>query len=281
MSTTTEPTTTTSPVTTSRAFWAMARRPRWIGALLLALAIASAFAALGQWQLSRSLEGGDPTAGRTEIPTPLDRVAEPQQPLRADAIGQKVTVTGTFVEDDFTVLSGRHNHDDAGYWLVGHVVTDGGASLAVALGWTATEADARSALQAVRADPPGPDLAGRYLMSESPEQSDFEAGERSALAVSELINLWTVEPDGVYAGYLVLESATDGLTTIDAPPPITEVSLNLLNVFYAIEWVVFAGFAVYLWYRLVRDAVEAEGESAAAGSAPGPDGEPGASAPGN
>ena len=44
------------------------------------------------------------------------------------------------------------------------------------------------------------------------------------------------------------------------PPPSQEVSLNLLNIFYAIEWVIFAGFAIYLWYRLVRDVVEKEAE---------------------
>ena len=46
--------------------------------------------------------------------------------------------------------------------------------------------------------------------------------------------------------------------TIDAPPPNNEVSLNLLNIFYAIEWVIFAGFAIFLWYRLVKDAWEEE-----------------------
>jgi surfeit locus 1 family protein len=45
------------------------------------------------------------------------------------------------------------------------------------------------------------------------------------------------------------------------------VQLNLLNVFYAIEWVIFGGFAIYLWYRLVRDAVERDDEEATAGSA--------------
>ena len=33
-------------------------------------------------------------------------------------------------------------------------------------------------------------------------------------------------------------------------------------MFYAIEWVVFAGFAVFLWYRLVKDAVQREREEA-------------------
>ena len=41
-------------------------------------------------------------------------------------------------------------------------------------------------------------------------------------------------------------------------PPNREVSLNLLNVFYAAEWVIFAGFAVFLWWRLVRDEWEKE-----------------------
>jgi hypothetical protein len=33
-------------------------------------------------------------------------------------------------------------------------------------------------------------------------------------------------------------------------------------VFYALEWAIFAGFAIYLWYRLVRDVVEREAEPA-------------------
>ena len=56
----TEPAHATEPAT----MWQIARRPRWIGALILSLAIAASFAALGQWQLSRSLEGGEITVTR-------------------------------------------------------------------------------------------------------------------------------------------------------------------------------------------------------------------------
>ena len=49
-----------------------------------------------------------------------------------------------------------------------------------------------------------------------------------------------------------------GLTDIISPPPAEPESVNWLNVFYAIEWAVFAGFAFYLWYRLARDARERE-----------------------
>lgn len=244
-------------------FWAMARRPRWIGALLLALAVAAAFAALGQWQLERSVEAVPQPASVTETPLPLDEVAQPQHPVLEPAIGQRVRFEAQFVPADFTVLSKRINHDDPGYWVVGHAIVDGGPSLAVALGWAPTENIAWSAIEVLRANPPSGTFTGRHLPSEAPPQSDFEAGERSALAVPELINVWSQQPDGVYGGYVIWDDAAPGLEPIDAPPPPGEVSLNLLNIFYAIEWVVFGGFAIFLWYRLVRDAVEAEVEGAA------------------
>ncbi|MBV6545519.1 SURF1 family protein, partial [Ursidibacter maritimus] len=73
--------------------------------------------------------------------------------------------------------------------------------------------------------------------------------------------LWTgVDGVDVYAAYVVERGAPAGLVQIDSPPPIAQTELNWLNVFYAVEWIIFAGFAVFLWYRLVRDAKEREDE---------------------
>ena len=44
-------------------FWTIARRPRWIAALLLCLGVAAGFAALGQWQLSRSVDNATVAQG--------------------------------------------------------------------------------------------------------------------------------------------------------------------------------------------------------------------------
>lgn len=249
-------------------FWEVARRPRWILALLLALVIAGAFAALGQWQLSRSVESAVAPDQQTEVLVELATVAEPQRPVTTRASGQSVTVVAGFVPGDYVVLSDRINVAGPGYWVVGHAIDADGASLAVALGWAPDRDAAASAIRSLESTAPRPStppstlqlptLQGRYLPSESPQESDFEAGQRSRLAVSELINLWRDAPERVYGGYLISAAAPPGLETIDAPPPSTEVSLNLLNIFYAVEWVIFAGFAVFLWYRLVRDAWEAE-----------------------
>jgi cytochrome oxidase assembly protein ShyY1 len=242
----------------SRSFASVALRPKWIGALFLALAIAAGFALLGQWQLSRAVDGGIVTEEQTETVVPLDSIATPQQPMPAETIGQLVSLDAEFVPGDYVVLSDRFSGFEPGYWVVGHGLRSDGSSIAVALGWTGTADAAASAIRTLEASPLPPTMEGRYLSSESPQQSDFEAGQRSALAVAELVNLWAEAPDGVYGGYVVLDDEVAGLTRIDSPPPNTEVSLNLLNIFYAVEWVLFAGFAIFLWYRVVRDAWELE-----------------------
>jgi surfeit locus 1 family protein len=240
----------------------IALRPKWIAALLLALAIATGFAALGQWQLSRSIESGALPQVETEQAVPLESVANPNGPLRTDAVGQVVDATVTFVPGDSIVLVDRLIQTDRGSWVVAHAVTSGGESIAVALGWAEDEDAASAALREFEssiADSPGPVLlAGRLVPSESPQESDFEAGRHTALSVAELINLWADAPAGVYGGYIISNDPPPGLQQIPSPPPEQEVSLNLLNLFYAAEWVIFAGFAVFLWWRLVRDEWEKE-----------------------
>src|SRR5690606_37705042 len=147
--------------------------------------------------------------------------------------------------------------------------TDAG-DLAVALGWSASETDAEAAAQSLAADAGAPvSLTGRYLAGEGPQQTDYRAGELQAMAPAAFVNLWsTLSAGGTFAGYVIDETPAAGLDEIAAPAPSSEIEVNWLNIFYAAEWVVFAGFAVYLWYRLVRDQWELEQrEAAEAGSA--------------
>lgn len=239
------------------SFWAVARRPRWIGALLLALSIAAGFSALGQWQLARSVASAPVDRTDTETPIALTSLAEPGAAVTSTQLGRMVSVTGALVPDDFVVLQNRLNGSKAGFWLVGHVITDGGPELAVALGWAPTRAQAVAAEGSAAIESP---LIGRYLPSEAADQPDVEKGVQSAASVPALINQWKHFGGSVYSGYLVARTAAPGLGTIDSPAPSQEVSLNWLNVFYAAEWAIFAGFAVYLWYRLVKDVVEREAQ---------------------
>lgn len=246
-----------TPLSSSLAtrFWATARTPKWIAALVLALAIAAGFAALGQWQLGRSVDNVQTVDIDTETAVPLNTIAEQGTGVTEQELGRVVTVTGSLVRGDTVVLTGRGDGQGrTGDWVVGHLVTDDGISLAVALGFATHPAPT------VDGSASGT-WTGRYQLSEEPQSSDFENGEQRALSVADLVNRWA-EPGPVYGGYLVLADPIPGLDPIVAAPPEREVTLNLLNLFYAVEWVLFGGFAIYLWYRLVRDAVEREEEQA-------------------
>ncbi|WIB35833.1 hypothetical protein [Curtobacterium sp. MCJR17_043] len=120
-------------------------------------------------------------------------------------------------------------------------------------------------------------VEGRYYPAESPDQDAFEQGEYSAVAPARFVNTWKAFDDRMYGGYVVAGAAVADaadLGTIADRAPTREVQFDWLNLFYAVEWVVFAGFAVFLWYRFVKDAWEREqdeeretAEAAAGGAA--------------
>lgn len=237
--------------------WQVARRPRWIGVLFVCLAVAAGFAALGQWQLGRAVDEGTVVERPTETSIALEKVAKPQAPVTTTASAQRVIFTGAPVEGDYVVIGERFNAGEPGYWVVGHYLV-GDDSLAVALGWAPSRDAATSAISALPAN--DRELTGRYLATEPPAEDDFENGEQKSVSVAALINQWQDAPASVYGGYVVADVAPAGLDVIDSPEPSSEVELNWLNIFYAIEWAVFAGFAVFLWFRLVRDEWEREQE---------------------
>lgn len=245
---------------------AMMMRPRWVAALLLALGIAAAFALLGHWQLARAIESGVVVERSTEVVKPLAEVAQPDGGVTQVSTGQMVSTTGSWVAGDEQLITTRFNGGIKGFWVVSHFQTDSGSSIAVARGWAPDERAAKTVIAALQNAPTGAvSLTGRFLTGEAPELPDPEGNsmEQTKVAPSALINLWANFTDqSVYSAYIVDSAVPVGLDVIDSPVPRVDQSLNWLNIFYAIEWVVFAGFAVFLWYRLVRDAVEREQEEA-------------------
>lgn len=244
------------------------RRPRWIGALLLALAIAAIFAGLGQWQLERAVTSNDPVDVTSEVSAPLTGIATPQRPVLGTQVGQIVTVSGVYEPADFGILANRLNSGDAGFWVIGHlrVAAPGDPALAVALGWSPTR-DAALAIRDGLAAAPTETVSveGRYVDPEAPNVDDAQVGrdgrhDMTAMSTAALAGVWTAltPSTDVYGGYVVDSTPPAGLSPIFSPSPDRSSQLNWLNIFYAAEWVIFAGFAIFLWYRLARDAWERE-----------------------
>lgn len=242
-------------------------RPQWLAMLALSLVVAGVFAWLGQWQLSSAIDTDPPPPGMTEELRPLADVVAPGEYLGEPLVGQKVSVSGAWVPGDFIVISSRFNDDIEGFWVTGQLRVSGTedpTSLAVAVGWAATRDEADAAASALEDDARGGDsidLTGRIISDEGPvlPPKGSDPHDMTRMSPVALLGQWhDIDGLDVYRPYLTAAEPLGGTTAISSPAPDEGSSVNWLNIFYAAEWVVFAGFAFYLWYRLARDAWEKE-----------------------
>ena len=255
------------------------RRPLWILALLFALAVAGGFAWLGQWQMETAIRTDARESVDTETVRPLAEVDSVGKGVTDAAAGMVVSLDGAFVPGDFRVVAPRENAGEMGAWVVGHLRVEAGSeteptSLAVAVGWAPSAAAAERAIDALEQ---APDLdrvraiEGRYMPPEGPElpAASEDPQTMHTMLPPFLANSWETDAGPVHSGYLVLHPAaseSEGLVAaadladVDSVAPLPVERVNWLNVFYAIEWIVFAGFAVFFWFRLTRDAWEKEHE---------------------
>ena len=239
-------------------------RGRWIGVLVACLVVAGVFAFLGQWQLERAIDTEPPAPGITEDVRPLTEVVEPGEYLPEPFVGQRVQTSGTWIPGDFLIVSSRFNDDAEGYWVTGQLRVDERVSVAVALGWAPDLESAEAAASALESDIAGTEasVTGRVISDEGsslPATDDPYSMNRMSPAM--LLSQWhETEQLSVYRPYLASIDAPKGLVDIDSPAPAELSPVNWLNVFYALEWAVFAGFAFYIWYRLAKDRWELEVE---------------------
>ncbi|MCR2817911.1 SURF1 family protein [Microbacterium sp. zg.Y1090] len=251
-------------------------RPWWLGMLALALAIAGVFAWLGQWQLGNAIDTDPPRPGATEQVRPIAEVTEPGQYLSQPLGGQKVEASGRWIPGDFLVVGSRFNDGTEGYWVTGQLRLDAASvgsdqptSLAVAVGWAPTRERAAAAVEELEAQAEQHpdavvDVTGRIIADEGPAipPRGTDPHEMTRMSPAALLAQWhDTEGLDVYRAYLTSAEPFAGLEAIHSPPPDEGSSVNWLNIFYAVEWVVFAGFAFYMWYRLARDAWEKELEA--------------------
>lgn len=223
---------------------------------------------LSQWQFGRSTQPEVPVSPTTEEVKSLTDTLKPGEFFRGSAADQMVTATGTYDRSKQVLVPGRLKDGKTGFWVVtafavadAPVLKGAAASpetwIPVARGWIADPGEA--------ADPPSGTirLTGRLLPSEAPVPNKAPApGQASAVSVAELINIWNVSSYPAFVSATAELSGTSDVgaaaagsglqpLSIGAQPPPPKV--NWLNLFYSVEWIVFAGFALFIWWRLVKD----------------------------
>ncbi len=222
-------------------FFSVARQPKWIGALLLSLMVAAVFAALGQWQLERSFTKNTP--GQT-------------QELPVETVNLMLDTEHVFIVEN------RLQSNELGFWLISGAHDEAGKSLTVALGWgenlAELVADREALMQSVQAQAFMPHK-GIWVPTEAPQQTNVEQPFLlKSVSLAQLINLYDLDAGTeLYPDVFVLaqdfQVNSGKLEQIKVTYEQGGASINWLSAFYFLEWCLFAGFAVFLWWRLVKD----------------------------
>lgn len=249
--------------------------PRMLGAHLLALVCVGLACSLGYWQYDawqarRSAEAVDLT--RLE-PVPLADVLGPDDPFPGDRVGQPVELAGSWLPEGTVLVSGREHDGREGYWVVTPLTagaTDAPA-VPVVRGWVASADEAP-------APPTGEATVVGWLQPpDGTGEADDDAGDDvlPQVRIADLIQ--RVDQD-LYGAYAVLDpepgdaamknAGTDGLEPADLEelPPAGRFTA-LRNLLYAIEWLVFGAFAAFIWWRYVREELEATSPTSPGGPA--------------
>ncbi|MCY7395734.1 MAG: SURF1 family protein [Nocardioides sp.] len=239
-------------------FWAV----HLLAVVLVAMAGVLGFWQLGSWQDTREREAVDLSR---LAPEPLSGVMGSDDPFPGNKVGQPVTAEGTWVPGGTIYVSGRQHEGEDGYWQVTPLaIGDATApALPVVLGWVASPGVAPAA-------PSGPgDLVAYLQPTEGTGQVDTDPSDDVLPQLRTADVIQYVDQD-LYGAYAVAREGVGGLPAADlAQLPEASTFTGLRNLLYAIEWWVFGAFAVFIWFRYVRDSLRAEeepGETSAAGT---------------
>jgi len=172
-------------------------------------------------------------------------VSEIDQPLDPQDYGRSVTATGSFIDSDQVQIGSRLSRESiAGDWIVSALETQSGQMIAVVRGWVPqgqlfTTPEGTVSIEGVLQ----PNDAFYASVSDS-------GGEVVAIDSQQLSELWDAP---LLDGYVVMQSQspTEANSPEIVPPTIStaEVAFPLQNFFYAIQWWVFALFAVTIYIR--------------------------------
>lgn len=248
--------------------------PRLWGAHAAMVVVVVATIWLGVWQYGVSHQHKADQAAQLAhaAPKPLTDIMGGNDAFPGDGVGRPVVVTGTW--SGGTVFVSGHRHDGRdGYWVATPLRVDGtDSAIYVVRGWVADPAQASQA----------PRGSARFVgWLEPGQQTDTSTGSAtgggsaagsgsakdvvSTLDMSALIDRVDVD---LFSAYVVgadhqanwpasvrpLNDGSVGLASVPAPAlPKADATTGLRNFLYAIEWWLFALFAVYIWWRYVRD----------------------------
>jgi len=241
--------------------------PRW-WAINLFVALAVPFCLfMGSWQLDRfsaRVESHqEQRKGRDAPAAPLTGML----PVTTDTVGRLATATGRYDPGAEFLVPDRRLEGERGFFALSVLRTEGGAALPVVRGWLPGTARAAG----VPAPPTGTVTVTGVLQAPENQRTKgvrvggLTPGRIGIISAASLVN---VVPYEVYDAWITLAETGGGLRAVP-PAAVQRTGLDLKafqNLGYTGEWFVFAGFVVFMWFRLYRR--EREDGSGAADNGP-------------
>ncbi|MFJ8957243.1 SURF1 family protein [Streptomyces sp. NPDC102381] len=238
--------------------------PRWWGINIFVLLAIPVCIFMGSWQLSRfedrvqdhKTASEQTKVNETAAPEPLASVL----PVDQKTSGKRTTATGHYGKQ--LLVPNRDLDERSGFYVVTLLKVEGsgsGKALPVVRGWMPGKASAAKAPAAPKGKVT---VVGALQASESATSNGVTAsgglpsGQVGVISAASLVNL---VPYDVYDGWVTLDKADAGMTAVPATAP-EGSGLDLKafqNLGYTGEWFVFAGFVVFMWFRLIRREAEA------------------------
>lgn len=239
---------------TPRAMLRTAITPRWLGFAVLAIIFMIGCVVLGRWQWDRTQDIIQAEQAAQSAPRPVEELAEPGGSLANELIGQPVLAEGNYESAGQVMVLHRSFSDRPGVWVVTPLRLTDGSLIAVLRGWL-PDASAPGAIP-----PSGGVVATGVVQPDEGFYSEARPDPGTLVAISsvELRKLWGPE---TRPGYVTLQTQQPTFEPAPTPVPPTVVTDNVAfpiqNLFYAIQWLIFAAFAIVVYGRwLWRDAQE-------------------------
>ncbi|MFJ8696752.1 SURF1 family protein [Streptomyces roseolilacinus] len=237
--------------------------PRWWGINVFVLLAIPFCLFMGTWQLGRFEDRVDshreaerqPAVRSAQAAAPLTELL----PVDKETSGRQASASGRYGRQ--FLVPGRELDGRTGSYVLTLLHTPQGKALPVVRGWLPKGATAPA--------PPSGEVTvtGALQASEHAGSAGVHtagglpAGQVGIISAASLVNL---VPDDVYDAWVTLGDSPAGLVPVPAAAAAgTGLDLKAFqNLGYTGEWFAFAGFVLFMWFRLVRREAEAERDRA-------------------
>ncbi|MGP3941009.1 SURF1 family protein [Streptomyces sp. 6N106] len=250
--------------------------PRWWVINVFTLLAIPVCLFMGSWQLSRfetrvdthNQQQDDASRERKAAARPLSDLL----PVTAKTSGERATATGRYDTTHQLLVPDRRLDGRDGFYVltllrvngdVGGAKDGAGAkALPVVRGWLPGDADDPASAAKVPAPPSGEVTVTGALQASEHQGGDgvsaaggLPRGQLGMISAASLVNL---VPYQVYDAWVTSSQAPGALKPV--PPTAAEgTGLDIKafqNLGYTGEWFVFAGFVIFMWFRLFRREAE-------------------------